>query len=225
MKISTSIMAHPEREQSVTRLSFELNAGRSPLDWGTIPVAWDTEGAPSRDPERIWNTARRAWELYDPSADWHLLLQDDAIVATNLLEVLPRALEYVPPACVVSLYVGTGRPLAGIWGRVCAEANEVGASWIVGPRPLWGVGLMLPTAVIPDMIAYCQTQRGVPDDMRLGRWAQRSKLETWFTWPCLVSHPEGSSLIGHGAGRTAWSFRGDARGSAWDGPVVQWKRA
>lgn len=210
-------MAHPDRALDVERL-------REALEY-PARVAFDMEGPPSRDPERIWNTARRAWEMHDPNADWHLLLQDDAIVATNLLESLARGLEYVPRECIVSLYVGTGRPMAGAWRGVVDEANEVGASWIIGPRSLWGVGLLLPTHLIGEMITYAQTQRGIPDDMRVGRWGQRSKLETWFTWPCLVSHPEGSSLIGHGAGRTAWSFRGDARGSVWDGPVVKWKRA
>ena len=188
-------------------------------------VAFDMDGPPTRDANRIWDTARRAWGMHDERADWHVLLQDDAIVATHLVESLARGLEYVPPQSLVSLYVGTGRPLAGIWATVVNEAREREASWIVGPRSMWGVGLALPTALIPDMLRYCDTQRGMTDDMRVGRWAQRSKLETWFTWPCLVDHPDGSSLIGHGAGRTAWSFRGDARGCVWDGPVVQWKRA
>ena len=216
MKISVSIMAHPDRRESAERLSAEV---------GLAPIAFDGEGPPSRDPDRIWRTARAAWMLHDPDADWHLLLQDDAIVATHLLEVLPRALRCVPRPSVVSLYLGSGRPLAGRWSAVVDEANSVGASWIVGPRPIWGVGLLLPTPLIPDMVRYCDTQRGATDDMRVGRWAQRSKLETRYPWPCLADHVDGSSLVGHGDGRVARSFQADARASAWDGPVVQWKRA
>ncbi len=208
-------MAHPDRSLQVARLRESLQHPSR--------VAFDMDGQPSRDPERIWSTARRAWEMHDTDADWHVLLQDDAVVAANLMEELPHALAHVPRDAVVSLYLGTGRPLAGAWGQVVKEAREVNASWITAPRPMWGVGLVMPTHLIAGMVRYCNTQRGIPDDMRLGRWVQRSKLETWYTWPCLVDHPDGASLVGHGAGRTAHCFRSDARGCVWDGPVVKWK--
>lgn len=215
MKISASIMAHPDRAR-------EVDALRAALVY-PVRVAFDMEGPPSRDPDRIWRTARRAWEMHDAGADWHLLLQDDAIVATNLLDELPGALERVPERCIVSLYVGDGRPMSMQWGQLTAEAERAGASWIVTPRVLWGVGVLVRTAMIGDMLAYCDRQYGITDDMRVGRWGQRSKLETWYTWPCLVDHPDGGSLIGHGGGRTARSFRKEARGADWSGPIVRWK--
>lgn len=215
-KVSVSIMAHPDRAHHVETLQAALGA--------RVPVGWDEEGPPRRDPDRIWRTARRAWELRDPAADWHLLLQDDAIVAANLLDELPGALEQVPQRAVVSLYLGDGRPLSATWGQVTAEAQNVGASWIVAPRVMWGVGVLVRTAMIPDMLSWCDRQHGIADDMRVGRWGQRSRLETWYTWPCLVDHPDGGSLIGHGGGRTARSFRRDARGADWSGPIVRWSR-
>jgi hypothetical protein len=214
MLLSVSIMAHPDRAWRVDRLRASLGV--------PVPVAWDFEGPPKRDGDRIWRTASRAWELHNPSADWHLLLQDDAIVAPDLIPALEKGLERVPPAAVVSLYIGTGRPIPWVWQRLGEKADVEGASWIVGPRAMWGVALALPVANVPEMLAYAQTQHGLPDDMRVGRWARRKRFEAWFPWPSLVDHPDDESLVGHGAGRHALRF---ATGSAldWDpsGPVVR----
>lgn len=218
MKISVSIMAHPDRGEKVVRLICELGA------LGT-PVAWDSEGPPSRDPERLWRTARDAWSLHDPAADWHLLLQDDAILSPGLMATLPAALAHVPDRAVVSLYAGANRPLPRVWHDLTTEADTAGAAWMVAPLIMWGVALLVPTALIGAMIGWCDQQRGIPDDMRVGRWARRSGLESWYTWPSLVDHPDGDSLIGHGPGRTARRFAVDgAAGIDWAGPVVRWRQ-
>ena len=222
MRISVSVMAHPDREGRVDALVDELAAGRRPLDRDGVSVAWDNEGPPSREPNRIWRTARRAWSMHDADADWHLLLQDDAVPAHHLLERLPEALDRVPRRSIVSLYLGNVRPLAMKWEKVARRADTEGASWIVGPRCLWGVAIALPVPLIPAMVGYADRQHGIPDDMRVGRWGQRERLEVWHPWPSLVSHADAPSLTGHGPGRTARSFRRDARGATWDGPVVHW---
>jgi hypothetical protein len=219
VKVSVSVMAHPDR-------LFRVSALRESLGIGPLSVAWDEEGPPTRDPERIWRTARAAWRLHDPAADWHLLLQDDALPVPGLAGMLPGMLAHVPPGAVVSLYLGTGRPVPGIWHELGRRADEAGAAWIVGPRVMWGVALAVPTSLIPDMIRWGDTQRGIPDDMRVGRWAARRKLEAWFPWPSLVNHPEGDSLINHGAGRTARRVLDrEAASVDYGGPVVRWGRA
>lgn len=214
MRLSASIMAHPDRAGQVDALRESLGQ--------LVPVSWDAWGSPHRDHDRIWGVARRAWEMHDQAADWHLLLQDDAIVAPDLLEAITKGLEHVPPQAIVSLYIGTGRPLSWVWQRLGARADSEGASWIVGPRSMWGVALALPTALIGDMIAYGDRQHGLADDMRVGRWARRQRLEAWFPWPSLVNHPDGDSLVGHGTGRSALRM---VEGSAltWDpsGPVLR----
>lgn len=207
MRLSVSIMAHPDRAARVDELRAALEA--------PVPVAWDTEGPPTRDPERLWRTARRAWGLHDPGADWHLLLQDDVIPSPGLLGTVGRALAHVPDPAIVSLYIGTGRPLPRVWERLGAEADKAGASWIVGPRAMWGVALAVPTALLAGMVEWCDRQRGIPDDMRVGRWARRNRLEAWFPWPSLVDHPDGESIIGHGPGRRALRFAGPAA-AEWD---------
>lgn len=216
MTISVSIMAHPDR-------TLRVNALRNALSIGPIPTAWDLEGPPRRDPERLWRNARAAWMMYDPGCAWHLLLQDDALPAAHLMAALPKALENVRCPSVVSLYIGSGRPAPGVWYDLARRADAAGASWVVGPMVMWGVALALPTHLIPEMLAWGDRQHRLTDDMRVGKWAKRRGLEAWFPWPSLVNHPDGESLVGHGAGRTARKFLdGDARKVDWAGPVVRY---
>lgn len=211
-------MAHPDRTDLVQTLQYRLGTGP-----GAIPVAWDDEGPPKRDTERLWRVARRAWLAYDPGADWHLLLQDDAIPIPGLLEETARALPHVPLHAILSLYLGNTRPIPRVWEELGGRADEAGASWVVGPRSMWGVALALPVPVIEEMVEFCDRQTGIPDDMRVGRWARRKHREAWFPWPSFVDHPPGDSLLGHNAARSAIRFRGD---SPWrpDGPVVRHDR-
>lgn len=209
-------MAHPDRCEQVAQLDRHLgNPG--------LPVGWDDEGPPSRDPNRAWRTARKAWELRDDGADWHLLIQDDAIANPDLLRVAACALRYVPERAVVSFYMGRNRPVPGVWTTLAKKADEQGAAWIVGPLLMWGVAVAVPTKKIPDMIEYADRKHQLADDQRVGRWAHSRGLEPWFTWPSLVDHPPEGSLSGHRAVRVAHRFADHGTVFDWGGPVVRYR--
>lgn len=216
MRLSCSIMAHPARVEQVAQLDRHLgNRG--------LPVYWDDEGPPSRDPERAWRTARGAWQLHDPTSDWHLLLQDDAIANPDLLRVAACALRYVPENAAVSFYMGKQRPTPGVWTTLARAADKKGAAWIVGPMLMWGVALALPTKRIPEMIEYSDRKYMLADDQRVGRWARSARLEPWFSWPSLVDHPPDGSIVGHGPARVAHRFAEYGTVFDWGGPVVRYR--
>lgn len=188
-----------------------------------VPVAWDEEGPPARNHDRVWRNCRRAWEMHDPGADWHLVLQDDAVVCRDLLAGIARGLNAVPEQSIVSLYMGTTRPLPRLWTRLAQRAHDEGASWCVGPRSVWGIALALPVELIGQMLDYCDHQGSVPDDMRIGRWARKNRLEAWFPWPSLVDHAPGPSLVGHHLERSAHRLLEGSALRDWDahGHVVR----
>lgn len=194
MKLSASIMAHPDRAGEVDILRRALGTSH-----GVTPVAWDDEGPPSGNADRVWRTARRAWSLADPQADWHVLLQDDALPCPDLLAGLERALAYAPPDAVVSPYLGTGRNVPIRWEAVARAADSAGADWVRSNKLMWGVCIVLPVALIPEMTAYADRRAGVPDDMRVAGWADRTQREVWYTWPSLVDHLPIPSLTKHKA--------------------------
>lgn len=216
MKLSVSIMAHPDRQQSVHRLLAGLNA----LD---TPVSWDDKGPASGNADRVWRNARAAWELADPDSDWHLLLQDDAVPCADLVEGLSMALEHVPSTtAIVSCYLGQGRRVPPRWARMAQRADETGAVWVRAQKLMWGVAIAIPTRYLGEMIAYADRRQGIPDDMRVAGWAERTRREVWYTWPSLVDHAPVESLTKHRAPDriAARHHSGSAMVIDWSGPIV-----
>lgn len=208
-------MAHPDRADLVVEMLSTLDR--------PVPVHYDPEGPPSGDGNRVWRVARAGWQLADPRSDFHLLIQDDALVVPDLLAGLERALDSVPANAVVSPYLGKGGATPARWHSMAAEADRRGASWVVSSKLMWGVGIILPTAAIPDMITHADRLERVPDDMRVAGWASRRHAEIWYTWPSLVDHRPVPSITKHHAkNRTAERLhQGSALDLDWTGPVVR----
>lgn len=217
MSLSISVMAHPARVHLLVPLLRSLH---ETVD--VVPVAWDREGEPRRDHDRIWRNCRSAWEMHNPDAQWHLVLQDDAVIPAGLARATESALRWIPSKAAVSLYLGQVRPQATLWSQLADRARECEASWIVGPRLMWGVALILPTVFIPEMLAWGDRQHGMPDDQRIGAWAKRKGLEAWYPWPSFVDHAPDGSLIGYQSVRTAHeTVKGGLEGWSPGGAVIR----
>lgn len=214
MKISVSVMAHPDRTDGVRSLLAAL--GRD------VPVSWDDEGPVSGNADRIWRNARAAWEMRAPDSDWHILLQDDALVCDYFLAGMDAALRHVQGPAVVSPYLGMGGYQTARWRNLAERAAREKAAFVRTGSLRWGVCIALPTLLIPDMIAYGDTRANVPDDMRVAGWAERRRYDVWYTWPSLVDHASVPSLTKHRAkDRRAWlHHRGSAMDIDWSGPVI-----
>lgn len=214
MKLSASVMAHPDRAEEVTALTSALDRH--------VPVYWDAEGPASGNADRVWRTARSAWQLHDPDADWHVLIQDDAVPCRDFLAGLEQALNYVPPDVVVSPYLGKGRSVPRRWETLAGLADQRGARWARTSKLMWGVCIVLPVRLIPEMIERADKRYGVPDDMRVAGWAERTGREVWYTWPSLIDHRTVPSLTKHRAtDRVARRWHsGSALEIDWAGPVV-----
>ena len=214
MKLSASVMAHPDREPYVKELLAALDR--------PVQVHYDAEGAPSGNADRGWRTARGGWMMADPDADFHLLLQDDALISADLLAGLEQALEHVPPDAMVCPYLGKGGATPHRWRRMAADADRLGASFVVSSKLMWGVGIILPTSRIPDMLGLADRLTGITDDMRVAGWAEKTRTEVWYTWPSLVDHRAVPSLTKHHAKdrRAERHHKGSALDLDWRGPVV-----
>lgn len=196
-KLSVSVMAHPQRKALVPELANRLGIDGS-------RVVWD------RKNER-WDTGRRAWEIYDPKADYHMVIQDDAVVVRDLVPGLEKALDFVPDNATVCPFVGTRRPMRGRVEQLVTLAQRTNASWIEFPSLFWGVAIIVPTHVIDDMLLFGDRITAYPNyDKRIGQYfVQRLHWPTWCTWPNLVDHRDVDSLVGHGSGRVAHNFAGE----------------
>lgn len=214
MRLSAVIMAHPVRKDSAEKVRDALDR---PVD-----IVYDEVAEPSKDPRQRWAVGKRAWQAHDPNADYHLVLQDDAVVCEDLLAGLESALDVIGPEGLVSAYTGTGRPDQYNVRRALRHATDKGHSWMPTKSLCWGVAIVAPVATIPDMLKWCghRTKTAMNYDMRIGRYYRdKLKWRTWYTVPSLVDHAEGPSLVGHdGTKRIAHQFH---TGSALD---VDWSR-
>ena len=204
--LSVVVAAHPKRKLLVDQLLERL-----PSD--AVAVFDD------KDDE--WDTHRRSWRAaLLKGRDYGLVLQDDAIISRNLVPALETALAHIPGNSVVSLYFGNAKNHPKIV-RAVRRADEEDASWIVTSGTWWGVGIILPTELIPNMLEFCERRREVYD-RRLSIWCEhdpQGPYQVYYPWPSLVDHLDEDSLVkpGRAPGRKAFRFIGeDADALSWD---------
>lgn len=210
-------MAHPVRQESAEQVQAALDR--------PVPIIYDENPVPSADKMQRWTVGRRAWEAHNPDADWHLVLQDDVLVAENLLAGLEQALQQLGTHGLVSAYTGTGRPDQRNVLRALTNADKHGHHWISTRSLNWGPAIILPTHAINDMLDWCQhhiEQNHPPRsnyDYAIGVYARDILgYRAWYTIPSLVEHRDLPSLVGHDGGpkRVAHHFHeGDARSIDW----------
>lgn len=178
MKVSVAVMAHPRRAHYVEALVTALDAEPT--------VIWD------RHDDR-WDTGRRSLLAYDPSADRHLVVQDDALVCRDLVAGCTQIATAVADERPVGLYLGKTRATSHRIGRLHARARARQATFIaMHSSPLWGVGLLLPTAHIEAIVSHgdrAPTRYGY--DTRIASWYIDAGIEQLFTVPSLVDHRSG----------------------------------
>jgi hypothetical protein len=204
--IAYGVCAHPARLGQARALlkTLPLAARVISYDNGTLGELGNHD--------RTWQAV---YELaMEEGLDWCVVLEDDAEPIPGFTDYLPSVLDSVPSGGMVSLYTGTGRPpqYQPIIEHACSIAQHNGASWLRSKqyKLLWGVAVAMPTHWIPDMLELV-TEDFSPYDFRLGRFAWRSNLPVFYTYPSMVDHADGPTLIDHQDGqprieaRKAWS--------------------
>lgn len=195
MELSISVMAHPSRVEFFPYLIRKL---------GDVPFAIDEKGLGA------WENCKRAWRMAGPVADWHVVIQDDAIVCDNFRqraeEVILKAKEILRVEnYICNFYYGFRRNDRG----VAKKALEKGY-WIHG-YPKWGVAICMQTKFINEMIQFCEDLK-IPrtktaDDVRIGRFIASKKMLVYFPMPSIIDHRSGKSLVGDpGNNRHAYKF-------------------
>lgn len=212
--LAVGVMAHTSRQDQLTSLLERLEGAHG------VELAIDVAPA-SRDPQQRWETGARAWRAAaERGCDWTLVLQDDAVLCDDFVPGFAAALGHLERPAVVSPYMGRGRPASTTVHRATSVADRRGDTWIELQALYWGVAVALPTRVVPDMLSWCGPMRRDNYDARIARFALwRMRWTAMYTWPSLVQHADGPSLVSHSApGRVAARF---LQGSALD---VDWTR-
>ena len=188
MKISVAVMAHPKRALQAKALWKQLEA----MPFVDPYIIFDEKNDE-------WDTGERSVRYGVGKADWHLVIQDDAVLTPDFYANLEAAILKMPLKGLLSLYVGTVKPLDE---RVKSAVNQaVHGSWLRHYLLLWGVAVVIPSDHIIAMLEYLDDPkyRTTQYDTRLSMFYLANRLPVHYTMPSLVDHDDdmGSLLPNH----------------------------
>lgn len=188
--ISVCIMAHPKRKLQAEYLQAILKY----YPFTEVTIAYDSENAGSHNEE--WDNGTRALKAGLGKGDWHVVIQDDAILTPNFYENIEGAVSTVPTKSVISLYTGKARPLPVRVSKAVERCKN--ETWLTYWLLLWGVGIVIPTSHIEPLLEFV-ADRDEPYDTRIGIFYQRNRIPVYYTMPSLVDHDDDlPSLLMHG---------------------------
>lgn len=188
MRISVTIMAHPDRRREANALALEL--GQYPFT--ETSITWD-----ERNSE--WDTGYRSLKYGADKGDWHIVIQDDAILTPDFYRNVLNLITAVPTKTVVSLYTGKVRPLADRVKEAVDKAPD--GSFLNHYMLMWGVGILLPSSHIEPLLDFVSDPRydDTAYDIRVGMFYHRNRLPIYYSMPSLVDHNDDlGSLVGNG---------------------------
>lgn len=185
INISVAVMAHPNRSSYAESLYNELTRQR----FYSVSLIYD-------DGSGEWETGKRSL-LSHTDSDWHVVIQDDAIISRNFYQNVENAILHAPQKTLLSFYTGTVRPKADEVKRAIDDAIVKSASWIRGKDLYWGVCIALPTDQI-DPVLVSAANKTCLYDRRVGWHYAKHSLPVYYTVPSLVNHNYTiGSLLGH----------------------------
>jgi hypothetical protein len=191
MRISVAIMAHPSRADSANWLFAKLYGMHV---FSSVDVIWDELNSE-------WDTGSRAIRYGAGRGDWHIVIQDDAVLSDyySFYDNLVNMITAVPTKTVISLYTGKVRPLADRVKEAVDKAPD--GSFLNHYMLMWGVGILLPSDHIEPLLDFVADPKydDTAYDIRVGMFYHRNRLPIYYAIPSLVDHNDDlGSLIGNG---------------------------
>lgn len=195
MKLSISIQAHESRAEYFPHLRERL---------GDVPFLVDVAGEKNLG---CWLNNRRAWLAYDKTADFHVVIQDDAVVCKGFKEKAEAFIRtHYRPNRAFNFFLG--KQERGTTNNDAVFKNALRDGYTVNKRNAWGVAICVPTKLIPQMIAFCDKFVNIPqDDVRIGKFLFAVHYDVCYPVPSYIEHRIGKSLVGNDSiGRQAYKY-------------------
>lgn len=187
MNISVTIMAHPKRSKAATSLALVL--GQYPFS--DTSITWD-------EINEEWHTGKRALMDGVGKGDWHVVIQDDALLTPDFYQNIEQMIYSLKQKTIISLYTGTARPLAN---RVAGAVRKTADGGFLRHHQLfWGVGIVIPTDHILPMLEFVE-DIDLQYDNKIGEFYCRNGLPVYYCIPSLVDHDDDTDTLIAGHGR------------------------
>lgn len=190
-EVPIAVVAHPKRSEQAEALSEKIHAEAVIMDH-------------PRYPDGHFVNHLRAWSwLSGGNCPWSVVLEDDAVPlsrppGTQSFRWQLHAALKAARSPVVSLYLGTSHP--SLWQSCIAlavgQTHQRDACFFTSPYLLHGVGYAVRTELIPDLLkSITPLQHTLPIDAAVSLWCRARSHTVSYTWPSLVDHADGPSLI------------------------------
>ncbi|MFM4719740.1 stealth conserved region 3 domain-containing protein [Aeromonas bivalvium] len=196
IKISKTIMAYYKREHRIPEIRKMIGDANVSLDDGS----WG-----------LWENAKRSWMSFDAKCDYHLVIQDDAVVCRSFYNVLASHIN-IEPNRFMCLYFRYKSHKTHSELNFAGE-NGVSKNGFLFPRLQWGLALLCPANIVKDMVSFADEISDVKmknkDDLRFSQYLSSINHSVYYPLPSLVDQSaDCTSLIGHGdnIGRQATYF-------------------
>lgn len=178
MKVSFAVVNHPDRKEWGRGLAAEL------LKLGPTTVAFDhrLEGAEANH--------IRALSAAAPGAEWHMVIEDDAVLSSRFGELLPDALEAYPDH-IVSAYTGQLFPRHRQSDFIRAASMGVD---LVADYVAHGVANAYPADIVDPLVDWIDPD-GIPVDEQISHFAQHHGIPVVYLTPSLVDHRDEGSVL------------------------------
>lgn len=178
-RLTVHVVAHEKRQEMALALAEAVQAEHLWVDDGKLGE---------------WRNHMRAWKsAADSDATHAVILQDDAVPIPDFRKHVEAAVKQRPDK-LLSLYLGTHRPRREEVLRTVAKAEKSSASWIVSDSLHWGVAVVVPVALISEILSTVRSSR-LPYDQRISEWAHATGATVYYTWPSLVNHADQPTVI------------------------------
>jgi hypothetical protein len=186
MKISIAIMAHPSRTAQAEALYSELQQ----YPFAAPQIIYDQHNDE-------WTNGKKALQYGVGKGDWHVVIQDDAILTPDFYRNVENAIFALRQKTLISLYTGTARPMARRVSNAVDSCKD--GEWLRLNQLLWGVGIVLPTDHIEPMLEFVENIE-LQYDNKIGEFYNLNGLPVYYCIPSLVDHNDdlGSLIDGHG---------------------------
>jgi hypothetical protein len=186
VKLSVAVMAHRKRAELVPKLCKRLGVGMDRVVWDQFNDRWDT--------------GRRSLLAYDEDVTHHLVVQDDAVPARDLISSIESWIPKLPHG-VLCLYAGRVKEFR----LVLQKQRPPQPSWLQMRKINWGVALVFPVEHIRPAVAYGDRRVEMENyDMRLSEYCVLNNVPVLYPYPSWVNHETTPSLVpGRGAHRKA----------------------
>jgi GR25 family glycosyltransferase involved in LPS biosynthesis len=179
--VAIGVVADARRDGMGVGLATEVDADYVGLDDGTLGCRGNHMAA--------WN-----WHAA-LEADWHVVLEDDALPIPQFRSQLTAALE-VAPEPIVSLYLGGGYADDIRVRTAVSKADRTGAHWLLtSGTVLSAVALAVRDDLVGPMITGLGYRQRHAIDRAMSLWARGSGRRVAYAVPSLVDHADVTSLV------------------------------